>query len=167
MCIFLRFHDVDNYLDHEKTVPKYVTYNTQSENYSTHTAEPASDFLHKVITIRYSNRHSPKVLSGIEILFISDPKDTIQKHYLEQPKSKLCRKLIRRFHESPHHKTSNTFGYQTHLKICEFILLSYKFFLQISIFYSISKLFIVVPLIFINSLRMTFWNKKPYPIFDW
>ena len=36
----------------------------------------------------------------MEAVFISDPKDIAQKHYLEQPKSMLCRKLIRRFHES-------------------------------------------------------------------
>ena len=34
------------------------------------------------------------------MVFISDPKNISQQHYFELPKSMLCRKLIRRFHES-------------------------------------------------------------------
>ena len=38
---------------------------------------------------------------------MSAPKDITRQHYLEQPKSMLCRKLIRKFHES----TSQDFEY--------------------------------------------------------
>ena len=65
-----------------------------------------------------------------------------------------------------HHKTSNTIGYQTLLKICELVLLSKYFILLIFIFDSISKSKIVVAIIFINSLRITFLIKESYPIFD-
>ena len=88
-------------LQHKIDVANYVTYNNQSEHYYIHTIEPASDFLHRVLGIYLSHRCSPKIIPEIEIVSISDPKDITQQHYLEQPKSMLCRKLIRRFHESP------------------------------------------------------------------
>ena len=72
----------------------------QSEHYTTYTTESASDFLHRVISIYFSHDCSPKKIPEIEIVFISDPKDITRQHYLEQPKSMLCRKLIRRLLES-------------------------------------------------------------------
>ena len=66
----------------------------------TYTTESASDFLHRVISIYFSHDCSPKIIPEIEIVSISDPKDITRQHYLEQPKSMLCHKLIRRFHES-------------------------------------------------------------------
>ena len=36
----------------------------------------------------------------MELVFISDREDLTRQLYIEQPKSMLCRKLIRRFHES-------------------------------------------------------------------
>ena len=75
----------------------YVTYNIQSEYYTTYSTEPASDFLHRVISIYYGHKRSLKIIPEMEIVFISDPKDITRQHYLEQPKSLLCRKLIRRF----------------------------------------------------------------------
>ena len=42
------------------------------------------------------------------MVFISDPNDITREHYLELPKSMLCRKLIRKFHES----TSQDFEYK-------------------------------------------------------
>ena len=86
----------------------YVTYNIHSENYSTYTTELAKDFLHRVLSIYLSHECDPKIIPETEIVFVSDPKDITQKHYLEQPKSMLCRKLIRRFHES----TSQDFEYK-------------------------------------------------------
>ena len=101
MCIILRFYDDENYLHHKISVTNKVTYNIQSKHSPIPTSEPASDFLHKVISIYYSHRCCPKIISEIEIVFSSDPKDTTQKHYLGQPKPMLCGKLNRRFHESP------------------------------------------------------------------
>ena len=92
---------------HKINVSNYVTYNIRSENYTTYTTESANDFLHRVISIYLSHECSPKIIPEREIDFVSDPKDITQKHYLEQPKSMLCSKLIRRFHES----TSQDFEY--------------------------------------------------------
>ena len=78
----------------------YVTYNIESEHYTTYTTELAKDFLDGVISIYRGNNCSLKIIPEIEIVFISDPKDITRQHYLEQAKSMLCRKLIRRFHES-------------------------------------------------------------------
>ena len=99
--ITLKAFEDTNILSHKIRVTNYVTYNIQSEYYSTFTTEIASDLLQKVISIYYGGKYSPKIISEIEIVFISDPKDITQKHYLEQPKSMLCRKLIRRFYVSP------------------------------------------------------------------
>ena len=106
VCIIIRYHsDLFEFYDsehppyHKISIPNNVIYNIQSEHYSTYTREAASDFLHKVISIYFSHRCSPKIICEIEIVFISDPKDVTRQHYLEQPKSMLCRKLIRKIHE--------------------------------------------------------------------
>ena len=78
----------------------YVTYNIESKNYSTYTTVPAPDFLQRVIKFYLSHRCSPQIIPEIEIVFISDLQDITRQHYLELPKSMLCRKLIRRCHES-------------------------------------------------------------------
>ena len=85
---------------HKIDVTNYVTYNIQSEYCSTHSTESANDFLHRFISIYYGHNYSLKIIPEIEIVFISDPKDITRQHYLEQSKSMLCRKLIRRFHVS-------------------------------------------------------------------
>ena len=103
----LRLYEGEFPLKHKVNVSKYVNYNIHSENYTTYTTEVANEFLHRVISIYYSDECSIKTFPEIEIVFISDPKDITQKHYLEQPKSLLCRKLIGRFHES----TSQDFEY--------------------------------------------------------
>ena len=41
-----------------------------------------------------------KKMPETEIVFITDLDDITREHYLEQPKSMFCRKLIRRLHES-------------------------------------------------------------------
>ena len=98
-CVILRYHGWESPLNHKKRVSNIFTYNIQSEQYSTYTTEPASDFLHRVISIYFSHRCSPKIFRETELVLVSDPKNIPRKHYLEQPKSMLCRKLIRRFHE--------------------------------------------------------------------
>ena len=55
-----------------------------------------------------SHECSPQIIPQIEIVFLSDSNDITQEHYLQQPKSMLCRKLVRRFHES----TSQDFDYK-------------------------------------------------------
>ena len=59
-----------------------------------------NDLLHRVISIHFFHDCYPKIIPELEIVFISDPKDITRQHYVEQAKSMLCRKLIRRFHES-------------------------------------------------------------------
>ena len=94
---FLRFeYDEDPY---SISVSNYVTYNIQTENYSTFIRELASDFLHRVIAIYLFHDSSPEIIPELEIVFVFDLKDITRQHYLEQPKSILCLKLVRRFHE--------------------------------------------------------------------
>ena len=111
ICIILRHHsdlfkfdDGDHPLDHKISIPNNITYRIESEYYSACTTESACDFLHKVKSI-YS---SSEIFRKIEIIFTSDPKDITRQHYLDQPKSMLCRKMVRRFHES----TSQDFEYE-------------------------------------------------------
>ena len=109
VSVLLKFDDDDiDCFKHKKSVSNNVTYSIESENYTTHTTEPAPDFLHRVTGFYLSHKYSPKVIPEKEIVFISDLKDISQQHYLEQPKSMLCRKLIRKFHES----TSQDFEYK-------------------------------------------------------
>ena len=75
-------------------------YQIKSEHYSTYTTEPAPDFLQRVIKLYLSHSCSPQIVPEIELVFLSDLKDITRQHYLELPKSMLCRKLIRRYHES-------------------------------------------------------------------
>ena len=81
-------------------VSNIVFYSINSENYSTYTTLPADDFIHLVIGRFLSHECSPRIIPEIEIQFISDLKDITKRHNLELPKSMLCRKLIRRFHEA-------------------------------------------------------------------
>ena len=97
------FDDGDHPLDHKICIPNNITYKIESEYYSAYTTESACDVLDKVISI-----YSSKMFRKIQIVFISNLKDITRENYLEQPKSMLCRKLIRRFHES----TSQDFEYK-------------------------------------------------------
>ena len=106
--ITLRLFEGEDILNHKTNLSIYVTYNIQSEQYSTYTTKIANDFLHKVISIYFNHKCSPNIIPEIEIVFISDLKHITRQHYLEHPKSMLCRKLIRRFHES----TSQDFEYK-------------------------------------------------------
>ena len=98
MQAILKFDD--DCFRHKVILSKNLTYNIESGNYSTYKTETASDFLHRVISNYISHNCSPKIIPQVEIVFLSDPKDITRQHYLEQPKSMLCRYLIRRFHES-------------------------------------------------------------------
>ena len=103
----LGFYDREHPVNHKINVSSYVTYNIQSEHYTTYTTELADDFLHRVISFYLSEKCSLKIFPDIKVVFIPDPKNLTTQHYLEQPKSMLCRKLIRKFHES----TSQDFDY--------------------------------------------------------
>ena len=97
----MRFEYGDSDLcNHEIRVSNYVTYYIQSEHYSTYNTESASDFLHRVLNIYLAHECSAKIIPEVDILFISDFLHITRNHHLELPKSMLCRKLIRRFHES-------------------------------------------------------------------
>ena len=106
--ITLTLYEGESPLNHKINVSNYVTYNIQSENYITYTTKLANDILLEVISIYLSDESSTKIIPEIEIIFMSDPKDITQKHFLEQPKSMLCRKIIRRIHES----TTQDFEYK-------------------------------------------------------
>ena len=100
VCIFLRFDDDEDPRNHNISVSNNVTHHILSGNHSTFTTELASDFFDRFIPIYLSHKCDPKMIQEIEIVFISDPKDIIQEHFLKQPKSMLCRELIGKFHES-------------------------------------------------------------------
>ena len=104
-CVSLRFVSelFPTFLEdpYTKSVSNNVTYIIQSAHYTTYTTEPASDFLHRVIETYLSHECSPKIIDELEVVFISDLKNITKEHHLELSKSMLCRKLIRRFHESP------------------------------------------------------------------
>ena len=62
--------------------------------------ETASDVLHRAIKSHLTHGElSIDRIREIEIVFISDLKDMTFFHYLNQPKSMICRKMIRRFFE--------------------------------------------------------------------
>ena len=103
VSILLRIYDGKYHLNHKINVSNYVIYKIQSEHYTTYTTELAVIFLHRVISIYFSHVSSPKIIPE----FISDPKDITQKHYQEQPKSMIRRKLFIRFREP----TSQEFEY--------------------------------------------------------
>ena len=98
----LRLFEDEDIWNNQISVTNNVIYNIQREHFSIRTSELANDFLHRVISIHCSRsrKGSMKRIPEREIVFISDPKDITQNHYLEEPKSMLCRKLNRRFHES-------------------------------------------------------------------
>ena len=100
VLITLRLYEGESPLNHKTNVSNYVTYNIQSGNYTTYTRELANEFLHRVISICLYHVCSPIIITEIEIVFILDLDDITREHYFEQPKSMLCRKLIRRFRES-------------------------------------------------------------------
>ena len=117
--ITLKPHKYVHELNPAISVTNNVIYKTECKNYTTYKTKSPSDFLHQVILFYFSYKCSG-IIAEKEIVFISDPKNITREHYLEQPKSMLCHKVIRSFLEST------------------------------------SQDVIVVPIIFINSLRKTF-----------
>ena len=110
VSVLLKFDD-DESIDfnrHKISVLINVCYTIQGGDYTNYNMETAPDFSHRVIEIYLSNYYAPKIISEVEMVFISDLKLISRQHHLEQPKSMLCRKLIRRFHES----TSQDFEYK-------------------------------------------------------
>ena len=54
--ITLRLSEGESTLQHKIDVTNYVTYQIQSEHFYIHTTEPATDFLHRVVGIKFSHR---------------------------------------------------------------------------------------------------------------
>ena len=101
MQVILKYNNDDiDCLRHKISVSNNVICIIESETYSTYTTVPAPYFLQGVIEIYLSHRCSPQINPEIEIVFLSDLKDNNGKHYLDLPKSMLCRKLTRKFLES-------------------------------------------------------------------
>ena len=55
LSILLGEHGGEHPLNHNINVTNYVTYNIQSEHYTTYTTELASDFFYRVISIYFSH----------------------------------------------------------------------------------------------------------------
>ena len=99
--VIIKFNKDDiGCLRHKIGVSNNVIYNIESENYSAYTTVPAPDFLQGVTEIYLSHRCGPQTIPEIDIVFLSDLKHITKKHYLEMPKSMLCRRLIKKLHES-------------------------------------------------------------------
>ena len=69
VCIFLRLDNDKDPRNHNISVSNNVTYHILSENYSTFTADLASDFLDRVIAVYYSHKCDPKAIPETEISF--------------------------------------------------------------------------------------------------
>ena len=82
------------------SIPNRISYALDVYGYPTIINETACDFSNRIIANYLSHKLSPKRIHETDIVFISDLEDMSFHHYFEQPKSMLCRKLIRRFHES-------------------------------------------------------------------
>ena len=95
------FHwKVDDEFNHKKSRPKILSNGVTVHGYRFIINETACDFLHRVITIYLTHGElSIDKIQETEIVFIPDLKDMTYPHYMEQPKSMICRKVVRRFFE--------------------------------------------------------------------
>ena len=72
LCVYLRFDDDEDPCNRKITVSNNVTYNIQSEHYTTYATQQAPDFLHRdVVEFYLSHECSPELIPEIEIVFIS------------------------------------------------------------------------------------------------
>ena len=76
------------------SVPIIITYGQIVHNVTINITEKDCDFLDKAIR-NYLNQSSIDKIEEIEIVFISDLKDMTYTHYIKQPKSMICRNMIR------------------------------------------------------------------------
>ena len=63
--ITLRFYEDEHPLNHKINMSNYVSYNVPSAHYTTHTTEPATVFLHRVISIYFSDECSTEIIPEI------------------------------------------------------------------------------------------------------
>ena len=61
--------------------------------------ESAIDFLDWVTKGYLCHELSPDKIQETEIVFLSDLKDMTFSHYLQQPNSMICRKMLKRYFE--------------------------------------------------------------------
>ena len=86
--------------NYKKALPKKISFALDVYGYPTIINETAGHFSNRIISSYLSHKFSSKRIQETEIVIISDLEDMTYHHYLEQPKSMLCRKLFGRFHES-------------------------------------------------------------------
>ena len=89
---------VNNENQFKSSVPHVVSFGMVVHSMSVNIKETECDFLDKTIKA-YLTEHEIEKIDEIEIGFISDLNDIIFNHYMDLPKSMICRKLIRRLSE--------------------------------------------------------------------
>ena len=92
--IYCQVYDMTN---NKITVPNIVSYAATAYNCLLIINESAFDFLNRALKGYLCHELSPNKIKETEIVFISDLKDTTFSNYLQQPKSMLCRKMLRRY----------------------------------------------------------------------
>ena len=80
------------------SVPHVISFGMVVHSMTVEIKESACDFLNRAIKA-YPTGHEIEKLDEIEIGFISNIKDITFNHYMDQPKSMICRKVLRRFFE--------------------------------------------------------------------
>ena len=97
VCVFW---DVDEETNYKISIPNRISFASDVDGYQTTINETACDFSNRISTTYLSPNFSPKRIHETKIILISDLKDMIFHHYLELPKSMICPKLSRRFHQT-------------------------------------------------------------------
>ena len=92
------FWKVNDSINYKKTVPNMRAYGQKVYSIPINITETAGEFLDKDIR-GYPNLLTIDKIEEVEIVFISDLKEMTYTHYVQQPKSMLYRKKIRRFFE--------------------------------------------------------------------
>ena len=95
------YWDVNNTTNRKISVPITISYAVAVYGGNPITInETVCDVLHRAIKSYLTNGElSIDRIRETKILFISDIKDMTFSHYLKQPKTRICRKMLRRFFE--------------------------------------------------------------------
>ena len=80
------------------SVPHVVSFGKVVHSMTVNIKETAYHFLDRAIKAHLTNQEIEKI-DEIEIGFISDLKNITFNHYMDQPKSLICRKMLSRFIE--------------------------------------------------------------------
>ena len=89
---------VNNEVQFKLSVPHVVSFGMVVHSMTVNIKETACHFLDRAIKA-YLTEHEIEKIDEIEIGVISDRNDITFNHYMDLPKTMICRKMIRRFFE--------------------------------------------------------------------